>query len=390
MLIFDPSTVWLEIPQAIQTESWQQSQPIATPGNRWQAYLNQVCLHTLLPWLQEKTGAIAKVDPIYNSQFWELVNGSAVVVGDVRLILIPIEAMDQSEFRVPQEWIDIPSWIGDYYLAVEVDADEQGIHVWGYTTHQQLKSQSHYDASDRTYSLDGNDVIQDLSVLGVMLQLVTEVTRSEIAPLATLAPEQVEACIEQVGHPAIALPRLVLPFAEWGALLEQTHWRQQLSEQRQINLSSAQISAPARVNLGQWFQNVFESGWQSLEELFTVEPNLAFSFRQANSLEDWLRRVKRIQLGQGLPTVLLLVMLKTEPDQRRNIWVQLIPWIGEQYLPSNLQLTLLSIEGETLQSVQASEQSNYIQLRRFKCPLGRQFRLQITIADINFLEEFVA
>ncbi|MBL1179349.1 DUF1822 family protein [Pantanalinema sp. GBBB05] len=390
MLIFDPSTVWLEIPQAIQTESWQQSQPIAIPGNRWQAYLNQVCLHTVLPWLQEKTGEIAKVDPIYNSQFWELVNGSAVVVGDIRFILIPIEAMDQSEFRVPQEWIDIPSWVGDYYLAVEVDADEQEIHVWGYTTHHQLKLQGSYDASDRTYSLDGNDLIQDLSVLGVMLHLETEATRSEIAPLATLAPEQAEVYIKQFSHPAIALPRLVLPFTEWGALLEQTHWRQQLFEQRQINLPLTQTFAPAQIKLGEWLQNVFESGWQSLEELLTVEPNLAFSFRQADSLEDWLRRVKRIQLGKGLPTVLLLVMLKTEPDQRRNIWVQLVPWIGEPYLPSNLQLTLLSIEGETLQSVQASDQSNYIQLRRFKCPLGRQFRLQVAIADITFSEEFVA
>lgn len=390
MLIFDPSTVWLEIPQAIQTESWQQSQPIAIPGNRWQAYLNQICLHTILPWLQEKSGPIAKVDPIYNSQFWELVNGSAVVVGAIRFILIPIEAMDQSEFRVPQEWIDIPSWIGDYYLAVEVDADDQGIHVWGYTTHHNLKSQGEYNASDRTYSLDGNDLIQDMSVLWVMLQLSTEVTRAEVAALPRLSPLPAIGLIEQVGNAAIVMPRLAIPFTEWGALLEDDCRLQRLCAYRQANAQSATISAPARVNLGQWLQNAFESGWQSLEELLTGEPDLAFSFRQSEPLEDWLRRVKRIQLGRGLPTVLLLIMLKTEPDQRRNIWVQLVPWIGEPYLPSNLQLTLLSIEGETLQSVQASDQSNYIQLRRFKCPLGRQFRLQVAIADITFSEEFVA
>lgn len=389
MLTFDASTVWLEIPQTIQTESWQQSQTIAISGNRWQVYLNQVCLQTIVPWLQEKSGALPEVNSVYGPRFWELVNGSAVSLGDIRFILIPIEAMDRSELRVPQEWLDIPSWVGDYYLAVEVDADEQGIQVWGYTTHHQLKSQGHYDASDRTYSLNGNDLIQDMAVLWVMLQLATEVTRAEVSPLVTLPPKQAEACIEQVGNAAIALPRLAIPFTEWGALIEDDCRLQRLCAHRQANAPSAPLSAPV-INLGQWLQNVFETGWQSLEELLTVEPNLAFSFRQADALEDWLRRVKRVQLGRDLPTVLLLVMLKTEADQRRNIWVQLLPWMGEQYLPANLQLTLLSTEGETLQSVQASDQSNYIQLRRFKCPLGRQFRLQIAIADITFSEEFVA
>ncbi|MGI0483993.1 DUF1822 family protein [Pantanalinema rosaneae CENA516] len=390
MLTFDPSTVWLEIPQAIQTEFWQQIQTIARGGDRWQVYQNHVCLHTILPWLQEKAGESAvEVDSIYNPHFWQLVHGSAVTLGATRLILIPVEAMDKREFRVPQEWIDIPRWVGDYYLAVEVDADEQTVHVWGYTTHHHLKTQGHYDASDRTYSLDGNDVIQDLSVLWVMLQLASEVTRAEVTALPRISlPAAI--LIEQVGDPAILSPRLAIPFTEWGALIEDECNLQQFCARRQFKGSSVSHSVPSRVNLGQWLQHVFESGWQSLEEVFTGEPDLAFSFRQPEALEAWLRRVKRVQLGRGLPTVLLLVMLKTEADQRRNIWVQIMPWIGEQYLPANLQLTLLSTTGETLQSVQSSEQSNYIQLRRFKCPLGRQFRLQIAIANRTFSEEFIA
>ncbi|PSO81051.1 MAG: hypothetical protein BRC41_15925 [Cyanobacteria bacterium QH_9_48_43] len=47
--------------------------------------------------------------------FWEVVNGTAIALSGVRLVLIPSEAADLSELRVPQEWVDIPSWGGDYY-----------------------------------------------------------------------------------------------------------------------------------------------------------------------------------------------------------------------------------------------------------------------------------
>ena len=140
MLLSDTSTQWLEIPDAIHTQSWQRSQFISIPGNRWQAYLNQVCLQTMLPWLQEKSEIEPSVDSRDSLAFWEMVNGSAIVLGTTRLIVIPTEAMDRSEFRVPQEWIDIPSWVGDYYLAVEVDPDEKWLNIWGYATHQMLKS----------------------------------------------------------------------------------------------------------------------------------------------------------------------------------------------------------------------------------------------------------
>src|SRR5689334_13754739 len=154
MLVSDTSTQWLEIPDAVRTQSWQQSQSISIPGNRLQAYLNQVCLQTVLPWLQEKSEVEPAIDSTDSLSFWEMVNGSAIVLGTTRLIFIPTEAMDRNEFRVPQEWIDIPSWVGDYYLAVEVDTDDHWLNIWGYTTHQMLKSEGRYDPSDRAYCLD--------------------------------------------------------------------------------------------------------------------------------------------------------------------------------------------------------------------------------------------
>lgn len=391
MLVSDTSTQWLEIPDAVHRQSWQQSQFISIPGNRLQAYLNQVCLQTVLPWLQEKSTVEPMLDSTDSLSFWEMVNGSAIVLGTTRLIFIPTEAMDRSEFRVPQEWIDIPSWVGDYYLAVEVDTDEQCLNIWGYTTHQMLKSEGNYDPSDRTYSLDGNDLIQDLTVFWVMQQLPGEPTRTEIPALPVLSPAEAATSIQQLGDSAIALPRLEIPFIQWGGLLEQQLWLEQLCQQRQ---SSFATQLPTRqvqttVNLSQWWQNIFEAGWQAIEDLLEPQPDLAFNFRRSDSTPAQLRRVKQLQLGAEFPAVLLVMVLETEADGRTRIWVQIHPQSGEAYLPANLRLELLSMTGEVLQSVQAGGTSNYIQLRRFKSSPGTQFRLQVAIADKFIYEDFI-
>lgn len=391
MLVSDTSTQWLEIPNVVHRQSWQQSRSISIPGNRLQAYLNQICLQTVLPWLQEKAEIEPIVDSKNNLSFWEMVNGSAIVLGTNRLIFIPTEAMDKNEFRVPQEWIDIPNFVGDYYLAVEVDPDEQCLNIWGYTTHQMLKSEGFYDECDRTYCLEGNNIIQDLTAFWVMQQLSGEVTRSVISPLPALTSRQAEPLLQQLGDSAIALPRLEIPFGEWGALLEQNTWLEQLCQlrQNQVNVteSTREITQPA--NLSQWWNNVFEAGWQAIEDLFGSQPDLAFNFRQTNSTTEQVRRVKQIQLNAELPTLLLVVMLEPEADSRMRIWVQVFPQPGETYLPANLRLELLSMTGDVLQSVQAGEMSNYIQLRRFKSPIGAQFRLQVAIDNTFTYEDFV-
>lgn len=384
ILLSDTSTQWLEIPDAIRTQSWRRSQFISIPGNRWQAYINQVCLQTMLPWLQEKSGVEPRVDFRDSLAFWEMVNGSAIVLGTTRLILIPTEAMDRSEFRVPQEWIDIPSWVGDYYLAVEVDPDEQCLNIWGYATHQMLKSEGNYDASDRTYCLDGDRIIQDLTVFWVMQQLSGEPTQALIEPLPALNVGQAELLLQQLGDHAIALPRLEIPFVQWGALLEQNRWLEQLCQLRQ-----GRVNATSPANLSQWWQNVFEAGWQAIEDLLAPQPDLAFNFRQGESTQQQVRRVKQVQLGDQLRAVLLVMVLETEADERTRIWIQIHPQSGETYLPANLRLEQLSMSGEVLQSVQAGDASNYIQLRRFKSSPGTQFRLQIAIADTFTYEDFV-
>ncbi|MDX2240726.1 MAG: DUF1822 family protein [Leptolyngbyaceae cyanobacterium bins.302] len=393
MLTFETSTQWLDIPEAIHQECWQQSQTLTVPSHRWQAYLNQVCLNTILPWLQEKSGMepsmVASLD---TPEFWQWVNGSVVRLGETRLILVPTEAIDPTELRIPQEWVDILDWIGDYYLAVAVDTDEQVLQIWGYTTHQQLKSQGRYDASDRTYSITGEWLIRDLAVFWVMQQLPPEPTRAEIPALPELSSSSANSLMQQLKNSENPLPQLDIPFEQWGALLQHDRWLHQLRQPRQaaIGQQMPQDQPTTIVQLSQWLQNLFEAGWLAIADGLAASPDLAFSLRGEPDSPASVQRIKHLQLGDGLPNVRVVVGVDTEADGRRRIEVRVLPDQSNAVLPANLTLRMQSTTGETVQVVTAGNQSRYIQLRRFKCAPGMTFRLQITVAGVSVTEDFVA
>jgi hypothetical protein len=167
--LFDvPTQIGLEIPADVQLEAWQQSQAFSSNPARWQAYLNQISRSLFLSWLQADDPPVAVESNDSATSFWELVNGTVITLGTKRLLLIPDKSIDTSELRVPQEWVDIPELIADYYLAVQINLDEMWLQIWGYTTHEQLKTVGTYDPDDRTYRLASELLIQDLNVLWVV------------------------------------------------------------------------------------------------------------------------------------------------------------------------------------------------------------------------------
>ncbi|MBD2101054.1 DUF1822 family protein [Leptolyngbya sp. FACHB-261] len=247
----DPSQLGLELPDDLQEQAWQQSQRLSAASDRWNAYINSLCLNAFLPWLQEQVPE-ATVWPGSRAlaSIWQFTTGTAITLSasrvlpfvqapsahpsGERLVLIPSESIDMSELRVPQEWVDIPEWAADYYLFCSVSPDDGWMQVRGYTTHHQLKTLGNYDAADRTYSLDADALIADLNVLLIARQRCPEeVTRAAIAPLPVLPLAQAENLLQRLGNPSLALPRLAVPFTLWGALIAHGGWRQRLHERRQ-------------------------------------------------------------------------------------------------------------------------------------------------------------
>lgn len=160
----------------LQEQAWTCSRSHSTQWSQWNGYINRVCLQTVLPWLKTEINSQATL----LFQDWEHINGGAITLGQKRLILVPDLAIDRSEIRVPQFWVDDANHAGDYYFAIQVDPDDAWIQIWGYTTHRQLKAIDEYDPRDRCYSLAMESLILDINVFSVVQLLCPdEPTRFE-------------------------------------------------------------------------------------------------------------------------------------------------------------------------------------------------------------------
>lgn len=387
-----PTELILEIPQTVRSQADQHSQQGASSSAQWQLFLNHLSLQTVLPWLRSEYFPQAAAFPNGGdlANVWAFVNGAGIQVGAKRLVLLPDRSLDTAELVVPQEWVDAPDWLGDYFLAVQVNLDEGCVAVWGYATHAMLKTQGRYDADDRTYHLDRDFLVSDISVLWVVQQLAPhEVTQAAIAPLATVEAVQAENLLQRLGNSIN--PRLEVPFSLWGTLITQDAWRQrlyQLQQNSSVNSTQANLQQTLQQSVtrfGQWLQNQFETGWQTLEEL-QLQP--AIALRDGEETVEIVRRVKALRLADQV--VLLLVAITPEVDQRVMVQVQLRPIAGVDCLPEDLALSLVTPEGEIVQTVQARSADNVIQLQRFRCPIETAFAVQVTLAQTTVVESFLA
>ncbi|MBD2195808.1 MULTISPECIES: DUF1822 family protein [Calothrix] len=390
----EPTELLLEVSPLLRSQSWQNSQIYANPSSRWCAYINQICLDVFLDWVKQEYFPDAEI--WYSSadmpSFWEFVNGTAISFGGKKVVLIPSEAIDSRELEIPQEWVDIQSWAADYYLAVQVKPDEDWVRVWGYTTHKELKSLANYDSIDRTYCLPIQHITKDINAFFLTYQFCREEETQAAMPAAGYAnaslPEltatQAENLLQRLGNPSAKFSRLELPLTIWGALLEQEHWRQQLYNYRQGKI---------KVNLSQWLEGLFSSGWEALEIFFgTNGSSMALGLRSGYGLgEVATKRAKLIDLGMQLDskTVVLLVALIPEVDRQISVRVQLHPTAGEFYLPENIKLALLSESGDMLQEVEARSQDNFVQLPRFDVESGENFCIQVGLNNFQIRENFI-
>lgn len=413
----DTEHIWLQLETAKQEQAWQLSGHHSNPIACYNAYLNRVCLSHLLnwfqEWLREKSTLHAEVFPCEESlpSILEIVNGTAINVGQTRIVLVPTETIDIEELRVPQEWVDINSWAADYYISVQVslDEDDSSMRLCGFTTHRQLKNQGKYNQSDRTYSLPIEQLTENFTLLFATLGLHWQ---EQVPPEVTLSTAEAQNLLQILSDTSVYSPRLRLdvPFAHWAALISNEQWRQQLYNQRVVeeknSVSTAEISSPLNteavnsilvdsplknVKLSQWFQQIFVAGWQSIDEVLNSQlGNLAFEFRSSDlARKTGVNGVKLIDLGVQLggKSLALMLALSQEADEKIGILVQVHPTKNEKYLPQNLKLLLLE-SGNILQEIESRSRDCYIQLNRFKGLTGTSFSIKLILDDFSMTENF--
>jgi hypothetical protein len=171
------------------------------------------------------------------------------------------------------------------------------------------------------------------------------------------------------------------------ALLEHLYELSQQPGERSVSVD------PIFVNLSQWFQDVFDAGWQAIDSLFPPELNLAYrGYRwtgEPNSAQNRIGRAKLINLGFQLTNrnFILIVELSQQPDAQIGIYLRLHPAEG-QYLPSHLQLAVLDETGAVIVEARSRDADNYMQLE-LSGTTGERFSIQISLGEASVTETFV-
>lgn len=141
------------------------------------------------------------------------------------------------------------------------------------------------------------------------------------------------------------------------------------------------------INLMNWFDDVFDAGWQVIDELLNPKKLQFRSFRSNNALP--IDRGHKIDLGMQLAehSVALLVTLPPEPDSELDIVVEVYPMGNQTYLPPGLKLMLIDESEEVILMAESRDADNFITFR-FTPDLRDLFSITVALGEVNVKQSF--
>jgi hypothetical protein len=375
----NPESLWLKISKTDKDIAWEQSSLFSSQA-RQRAYLNLLCQTTLQ---SDSIEPFAKLKLIENQTFfWELgIDGVSGFLDAQRFVIVPSDALEIDEFRVPQEWVDIPELVADYYLAAQVDLTENLIRILGYTTHRQLKETGHYDPCDRTYSLERDEVTENINSLWLRRQYFSaEPTQSPISEPSPVSLDALTQSLDILANPTLIFPRRAIPFDVWAVIVGNENWRRMLIERRKEHVMP--LTASEAINhLSQWFENQFETGWQTIHQF--IAPHLIGAF-----MANQVKRAKLLDLTVELlnyQVALMITLGKTEHST--TVQASLYPTGEHTALPPNLKLSILTQTGEVFKEVTSRSDDEFIRYK-FDAESGDHFKVRVTLGSSSVTEIF--
>ncbi|MEG4318591.1 MULTISPECIES: DUF1822 family protein [unclassified Microcoleus] len=140
------------------------------------------------------------------------------------------------------------------------------------------------------------------------------------------------------------------------------------------------------VNLMNWFEDVFDAGWEVINELLNPE-QLEWRFRSRNALP--IERGYKIDLGIQLAqqSVTLAVILAPEPDSEVDIQVQVYPMGNQTCLPEGLKLIVMDESEEVVFEATSRDADNFIQWA-FSSELRELFGVTVALGEASVTKHF--
>jgi Protein of unknown function (DUF1822) len=434
--------------------------------------LNRFCMAAVSKYLSQDLNLVIEStfpsEELYFSAISASIDGFALAISGAKVVFIPSQDLDLMGFEVEREWVDLSNWAADYYVPIQVDIAHNYLHLWGFIAHQDLQQNANLDRDLQSYEVESEDLIDDLETLWVSCELVANgelaLERGKMTRLAALSEVEAKSLIDRLQqHPASYSPRLLLPFEQWGAILNSPKY-----------LSAYTNSGSGITKIGDWFRSQLteiediatswaDRGWKTIEQICdrskplpgyfaATNPAAKFAVRgvalitdreidravynlyanqsllpkvdlPANLESPWLRLVYLMQhtTDETLRWQAAEYLWTIAPDNSKN-WHRLIKDLGlvmqghklglmvaaiplldstyailnrvypigsEDYLPPDVQLNLLSENGDRLYRVEsrATVLDSYIQIY-FTGSVGDRFNVCITMNNASITESF--
>jgi hypothetical protein len=143
------------------------------------------------------------------------------------------------------------------------------------------------------------------------------------------------------------------------------------------------------INLRQWFDELFEAGWQELESLLQPK-ELTSAFRMGSTAPSFVQGGKVIRLTTQViqQPVILAMKISSYSEDTTNILVEVYPMSSQLYLPKGLQVQILDDSRTSVMQAILGDSNQNIQFD-FKAKSGEQFSVQLSLGEASVIEEFV-
>lgn len=158
-----------------------------------------------------------------------------------------------------------------------------------------------------------------------------------------------------------------------------------------------------RVNIRQWFEGIYQPGWQPVDALLSdqmrqsVAPNVAPNVA-SNVASNPPNQPRSIRLGKVIDwqndddleisqRIILTVRLKETSATEMEICLRLYPDEQTTHLPANLKVSILDESGVACMDAEAREADDWIELT-FDCEADDRFTVEIALGDRRIREEF--
>jgi hypothetical protein len=334
----NPSNIRLSLTETLWLESEYfdharaSSSNLADEPQQWKSYLNSLGASAFAAWAKEKLPSVT---------VWviadETVTDSYLEIGGFKICLITTEHVLDEIVRFSSEIVEQSELVAHFYVVLEILEDQHQAFIRGALRYDELVQQ---------------------------LKYVSQLSSQYLLPLSFWDAEinHLLAYVQYTHPSAISLPT-----------------------------ATAQSLQPSRIEdsltrLGQWLDESFIEGWQSIDRLINPTANLAWSARKGTS---GVKRGKLINLGTQFEQQTVALIVTVMPESARiGVNIQIFPTGEDSVLPRQLTVTLRSSTGKVLQAVTSRAQDNYIQLRPFRGEPGIHFAVEVMLNGVKTSEAF--